>query len=114
MLTIRDDRQLRSLTGVSEKVLDKLEAEFTKVYQAQQAQAYEQGYAKGTRQRKAGGGRKGVLDTMQAKLCFSLYYLKTYPTFDVLAETFNLSRSNAHNNVHKLMPVLSASLTSLG
>ena len=84
------------------------------MYQAQQAQAYEQGYAKGTRQRKAGGGRKGVLDTMQAKLCFSLYYLKTYPTFDVLAETFNLSRSNAHNNVHKLMPVLSASLTSLG
>ena len=114
MLTIRDDRQLRSLTGVSEKVLDKLEAEFARVYQEHQEQVFEQGRAKGTRQRKAGGGRKGVLDTMRAKLCFSLYYLKSYPSFDVLAEKFNLSRSNAHNNVHKLIPILSASLTSLG
>lgn len=114
MLTIRDDRQLRSLTGVSEEVLANLELEFTKVYQRHQEEAYEQGRAKGTRQRKAGGGRKGVLDTMQAKLWFILYYLKTYPSFDVLAEKVNLSRSNAHRHVHKLMPLLSATLASLG
>ena len=57
MLTIRDDRQLRSLTGVSDKVLAKLEAEFSKVYQRQYEEAYDEGLKKGTRQHKAGGGR---------------------------------------------------------
>jgi len=114
MLTIRDDRQLRSLTGVSDEVLAKLEAEFSKVYQRHQEEAYEEGLKKGTRQRKAGGGRKGVLATMEAKLCLILYYLKTYPSFDVLAEKVQLSRSNAHGQVHKLMPLLSATLAALG
>ena len=91
-----------------------LEAEFSKVYQAHQKAAYEQGVKEGTRQRKAGGGRKAVLVTMQSKLCFILYYLKTYPSFDVLAEKVNLSRSNAHNQVHKLMPLLASTLRSLG
>ena len=114
MLKIRDDRQLRSLTGVSEKVLDKLETEFTRMYQEHQKRQYKQALAQKQRQRKVGGGRKGVLREMRSKLCFILYYLKSYPSFDVMAEKFHLSRSNAHANVHKLMPILSDSLQALG
>ena len=114
MLTIRDDRQLRSLTGVSQEVLEKLEPVFSAVYKQQQDRRYEVGRMKGQRERKAGAGRKSKLETMYDKLCFVLYYLKTYPTFDALAETFNLSRSNAHKQVHSLMPLLSESLAYLG
>ena len=114
MLKIRDDRQLRSLTGVNEKVLDKLEAEFTRMYQEHQKRTYRQALAQKQRQRKVGGGRKGVLREMRSKLYFILYYLKNYPSFDVMAEKFHLSRSNAHANGHKLMPILSDTLQALG
>jgi hypothetical protein len=35
-----------------------------------------------------------------------LYYLKVYPTFDVLGDRFGLDRSKACTNVHRLLPVL--------
>jgi len=35
-----------------------------------------------------------------------LFYFKCYPTFDVLGLLFNLNRSNACRNVHKLTPIL--------
>ena len=42
------------------------------------------------------------------------YYLKTYPTFDVLGFHFGLSSGHAHNHVENLMPVLLRSLSDLG
>lgn len=58
------------------------------------------------RQRKSGGGRKGVLSTPEQKLFFILFYLKIYPTFDVLGTLFDLSPPKAEENVKKLLPVL--------
>ena len=52
------------------------------------------------RQRRAGGGRKGLLVSPEQKLLFLLFYLKTYPTFDVLGATFGLSRSKACERAH--------------
>ncbi|WP_166648015.1 transposase family protein [Hymenobacter sp. UV11] len=66
------------------------------------------------RQRKTGAGRKGVLASPQQKLLFSLYYLKTYPTFDVLAATFGLSRSKACENAHRLAKALERTLQAKG
>ena len=54
------------------------------------------------RQRRAGGGRKGLLVSPEQKLLFLLFYLKTYPTFDVLGATFGLSRSKACERAHHL------------
>ena len=51
---------------------------------------------------------------MADKLTFVLYYFKTYPTFDVLGTQFGLGRSKAHQNLHKLVPVLSQTLVQLG
>ena len=43
---------------------------------------------------------------MAEKLQFVLYYYKTYPTFDVLGTQFAMARSRAHENLHKLSPIL--------
>jgi Helix-turn-helix of DDE superfamily endonuclease len=105
-LLIRDDRQRKALTGLSQAQFDHLLPVFSALYQATQQQAYEKGVASGTRQRHPGGGSKGKLPTMADKLQFVLYYYKTYPTFDVLATQFEMARSKAHENLHKLSPIL--------
>ena len=86
---------------------------FSEVYTAQQQQKYEAGVASGVRTRKPGGGAKGKLLTMVDKLLFVLYYYKTYPTFDVFGTQFDMVRSKAHENLHKLSPVLHKTLVRL-
>ena len=50
---------------------------------------------------------------MVEKLQFVLYYYKTYPTFDVLGTQFAMARSRAHENLHKLSPILYDTLVHL-
>ncbi len=50
---------------------------------------------------------------MAEKLQFVLYYYKTYPTFDGLAMPFGMARSKAHENLHKLSPILYDTLVHL-
>lgn len=112
-LQIRDDRQMRALTGLSQAQFDQLLPVFSDIYQRTQQQTYEQGIASGTRRRKPGGGAKGKLPTMADRLQFVLYYYKTYPTFDVLGSQFNMARSKANENLHKLSPILYDTLVHL-
>jgi len=112
-LLIRDDRQMKALTGLSQAQFDQLLPVFSDIYQAIQQQTYEQGVASGTRRRKPGGGAKGKLPTMAEKLLFVLYYYKTYPTFDVLGTQFEMARSKANENLHKLSPILYDTLVHL-
>jgi Helix-turn-helix of DDE superfamily endonuclease len=105
-LQIRDDRQMKALTGLSQAQFDHLLSVFSDIYQATQQKTYQEGVESGTRRRKPGGGSKGKLPTMAAKLLFVLYYYKTYPTFDVLGTQFEMVRSKAHENLHKLSPIL--------
>ena len=113
-IDIRDERQLKALIGLSFEHLAQIEEAFSKVYEARKEQAYEEGKAKGERQRAPGGGKKGQLRTIREKVVFLLYYLKVYPTFDVLGAQFGLSRSKACENVHKLAPILHQALAYLG
>ena len=55
-----------------------------------------------------------MLSNSQQKLLFILYYLKNYPTFDVLAATFGLSRSKACEHAHHLAKALERTLCTLG
>lgn len=112
-LQIRDDRHMRSLTGVSLSQFEILLEVFTMNYIQRQWQAYQEGLITGTRQRQPGGGRKGALPSMREKLLFLLYYFKVYPTFDVLGTQFNMARSKAHENLYKLVPVLYQTLVHL-
>jgi hypothetical protein len=112
-LQIRDDRQMKALTGLSQAQFDQLLSVFSDFYQATQQNTYEAGGESGTRRRKPGGGSKGKLPTMADKLLFVLYYYKTYPTFDVLGTQFDMVRSKAHENLHKLSPILYNTLVHL-
>ena len=112
-LQIRDDRQMKALTGLSQAQFDHLLPIFSDIYQATQQKTYDKGIESGTRRRKPGGGCKGKLPTMADKLLFVLYYYKTYPTFDVLGTQFAMARSKANENLHKLSPMLHDTLTHL-
>ena len=107
-----DDRQFRALTGLSYAAFNKLLPIFTEHFHRLAQERYEQHRAK--RKRKPGAGQKGKLDTMEKKLFFSLYYFKTYPTFDVLGDRFGLDRSKACTNIHRLTPIVTAALNQLG
>src|SRR5262247_4524963 len=112
-LHIRDDRQMKALTGLSQDQFDHLLPVFSDIYRATQHHTYEAGVVSGTRRRHPGGGSKGKLPTMADKLQFVLYYYKTYPTFDVLGTQFAMARSKAHENLHKLSPILYDTLVHL-
>ena len=112
-LHIRDERQMKALTGLSQAQFDSLLPVFRDIYRAAQQHAYEKGSQSGTRRRRPGGGSKGKLPTMVEKLQFVLYYYKTYPTFDVLGTQFAMARSRAHENLHKLSPMLYDTLVHL-
>jgi hypothetical protein len=112
--TIRDDRQMRALMGVSQEKFTQLLPVFSRVYHQERYKAYEKGLAEGSRKRKPGGGQKGKLPEMADKLAFILHYYKTYPTFDVLGHRFGLARSKANEQVHQLSPILHQTLLEMG
>ena len=112
-LQIRDERQMKALTGLSQAQFDYLLSVFSDIYQVTQQKTYDKGIESGTRRRKPGGGCKGKLPTMADKLLFALYYYKTYPTFDVLGTQFEMARSKANENLHKLSPILYDTLVQL-
>ena len=112
-MQIRDERQMKALTGLSQAQFDHLLPVFSDMYQTTQQQTYEKGVESGTRTRTPGGGSKGKLPTMADKLLFVLFYYKTYPTFDVLGTQFEMVRSKANENLHKLLPILYDALVHL-
>ncbi len=108
-LNIKNERRLKSLTGLSFIKYEYLLEKFTEVYERiKSAESKNK-----IRKRKQGGGRKGALPTHEIKLLFVLYYLKAYPTFDVLADRFGFSTSRANQHLHKLMPILQESLLEM-
>jgi hypothetical protein len=112
-IQVRDERHMKALTGLSQAQCDALLPAFSAIYGATQRKHYEEGVASGTRRRKPGGGPKGQWPTMTEKLLCVLYYYQTYPTFDVLGTQCAMARSKAHENLHKLSPILYDTLVSL-
>lgn len=110
-LAIKDERHLKSFTGLDSRRFHLLLEDFSSQYEQ-----YRQGQLKSAnrRKRKPGGGRRSRLPKPEDKLAFILHYHKAYPTFDNLATTFGMSRSSAFNQVHALAPVLRATLESMG
>ena len=117
MNKIRDDRQLRALTGLGFAEFERLLPVFSAVYEAERQKRYDQAVQAGTRRRKLGGGRKSKLPTLADKLLFVLYYYKVYPTFDQLGTQFDLVGSplgaKAHERLYELAPLLHETLVRL-
>jgi len=66
------------------------------------------------RQRQAGGGAKGVLSQLAAKLLFILVYQKTHPLQTMHGLQCGLSQPQTHYWIHHLLPVLPRALADLG
>lgn len=62
------------------------------------------------RQRAVGGGSKGNIKDARSKLFFILFYIKTYPTFDVAAFVFASSKSRTCEWAHAILPLLEKTL----
>ena len=66
------------------------------------------------RQRRVGGGAKGVLPRVEDKLLFILVYQKTHPLQTMHALQCAMSQPQAHYWIHHLLPLLQQALTRLG
>ena len=66
------------------------------------------------RQRKLGGGAKGLLSQMEDKLLFILVYQKTNPLQTIHGLHFGLSQPQTNYWIHHLLPVLPRALAALG
>jgi len=62
------------------------------------------------RKRKFGAGHPSALSNAQEQLFFILFYLKSYPTVDVLSFLVGFDRSNACRNAQFLMSALTRAL----
>jgi hypothetical protein len=97
------DRRMRALTGLDGSAFLKLERRLARVLAAERAQHTRAGQP---RQRAAGAGPKGALPTVRHQLFFILFYLKAYPTQDVMGYFFGLSQPQVCARVSQLLPLL--------
>ena len=105
-----DNRTVKALIGMSKEHFHKLSRAFENAYHSILQEKYQSGEIK----KLPKGGVHGCLDTFDKKLFFTLYYLKTYSTFDVFGFHFNLSPGHAHNHIERFLPVLQRALADLG
>jgi hypothetical protein len=103
------DRTVRATIGMSREKFDQLVSVFTQSERAIDEQRLANKDIRCLRK----GGPPGNLDTPEKRLFFVLFYLKTYPTFDVLGFHFNLSAGHARDHITKAIKTLEHSLETL-
>jgi Helix-turn-helix of DDE superfamily endonuclease/DDE superfamily endonuclease len=101
-----------AMTGLQLDEFLKLLAAFEATYL--QRYRHELTLAGKARQRRAGGGAKGVLRSFADKLLFILVYQKTNPLQTAHALQFGMSQPQANYWIHHLLPILRATLEALG
>ena len=97
-------RQFSAVLGVTREEFDKLLPAFSVCLQKKAEDYHQKSLA--TRQRKSSPGNPEILQTNTDKLIFILYYLKNYPTYDVMGFNFSMGKSTAESYVKALTPVL--------
>jgi len=105
---IKNERQLRATTGLSSKQFSIMVSIFSQNIEKEKQEKYK------NKNRKIGSGKKGDIETPAEKLLLMLFYLKCYPTFDVLGFTFGISGDVAHRYVYSLFIILMKTLYDFG
>ena len=93
---LSDPRMMQAVLGMSREEFALLVPVLDQVWQQVLAE-------RPNRQRAVGAGAKGKLAGAARKLGFILFYLKVYPTFDVLSFLFALDRSEGCRWGHKTL-----------
>lgn len=101
-VAFKNSRLLKGITGINQLEFETLIPTF--------GQLVHELYAAKKRIRAVGGGRKGALPTIEAKLFFILLYVKIYPTYDLLGFIFGIDKSQACRWTFKLMSLLEKAL----
>ena len=101
---LHTNRMCKALTGLTVQEFDNLTLDFSWNYQEYEAKR------KPNRIRKLGGGRHSYLKDSRDKLFYILYYLKTYPTFDLASFQVGFERSHACEWMHLLLPILETTM----
>lgn len=94
---------MKAMTGLSIFEFDQLVSDFER-------ELYLHQLSRPNRLRKPGGGIKGHLPDARAKLFFILFYIKTYPTFDVLGCLFGKSSGRSCEAVHLYLEIIEKGL----
>jgi hypothetical protein len=97
---------MKSLTGLAAAEFLSLAAALGSILQEDKWSRF----LSGLLQRTPGGGRIGHFDDPKDKLFFALFYMKVYPTFEVLGYLFSMDRSNACRQSQKLFASLEKAL----
>ena len=88
----KQPRVFQQLTGMKIEEFDQLKGAFQKVYEEDEQE-------RGKPDSRA--GRKAVLLTCEDKLFFTLFYLRHYPTQEVLGFLFGISQGQANHWIHR-------------
>jgi len=99
---LENKRLSQAMIGISKIEFESLLPTFEKILLEEKKQK--------PRKRAIGGGQKGILKTAKNKLFFILFYLKTYPTFDVAGTFFGTIRSVTNEWFHIFLPALEKTL----
>ena len=102
-------RRFLSMTSVTIKEFLSLLPLFAEEYAATHSMTHTQ--TGQSRQRQVGGGNTPRLATIEDKLLFILVYQKTYPLQTAQGLQFGLGQPQAHEWIHRLMPILQKALT---
>jgi len=105
-------REFLAATGVTLAEFECLLPAFQAAYKCQYPPDLT--YEGKARQRSAGGGAQGTLSSCADKLLFILVYQKTNPLQVMHGLQFALSQPQAHDWIHRLLPVLQHALRAMG
>lgn len=100
---MKDGRMMRALTGLSAEAFGDLTRKFGPLLREQRGR-------RPGRKTSVGSGRIGALKTDALKLFFVLFYLKVYPTYDVLGALFGKPRGRSHDSIKEFLPILEKAL----
>ena len=99
----RNASAFRSLTGLDRQLFDRL---FRQVQQALSERPSETTRKNNKlRERKPGAGRKYAND-LRSRLIMTLFWLRVYPSYPVLAFFFSVDQSTICRNINEIMTVL--------
>lgn len=101
----RNPSAFRSLTGLDRVLFDRLYVQVEAAL-TQQRQADTTRHDQKPRQRKQGAGRK-YANELRTRLVMTLFWLRVYPSYPVLAFFFSVDQSTICRNMQEIMAVLS-------
>ncbi|MCX6380268.1 MAG: transposase [Armatimonadetes bacterium] len=100
----RNPSAFRSLTGLNRLLFDRLYSQVEQSLEALRSPETTQD-GKTLRQRKPGAGRKYAND-MRSRLVMTLFWLRVYPSYPVLAFFFSVDQSTISRNIREILAVL--------